>query len=242
MIEIIPAIDIIDNKCVRLSKGDYSTQKTYHSDPVAQAKQFEAHGIKRLHLVDLEGAKMKHIVNYKTLERIATKTNLIIDFGGGIKSEEDVHIAFESGAEMITGGSIAVQDPTLFTSWIEKYGAERMILGADARDRKISTMGWKESSELEILDFIQSWTDKGITKVISTDIDKDGMLDGPSFDLYKEIKAHQPDLFLVASGGISNMNDILQLDQDGIDATIVGKAIYEGKISLKTLENYILNA
>lgn len=242
MIEIIPAIDIIDNKCVRLSKGDYSTQKTYHSDPVAQAQQFEAHGIKRLHLVDLEGAKMKHIVNYKTLERIATKTNLIIDFGGGIKSEEDVHIAFESGAEMITGGSIAVQDPTLFTSWIEKYGAERMILGADARDRKISTMGWKESSELEILDFIQSWTDKGITKVISTDIDKDGMLDGPSFDLYKEIKAHQPDLFLVASGGISNMNDILQLDQDGIDATIVGKAIYEGKISLKTLENYILNA
>lgn len=242
MIEIIPAIDIIDNKCVRLSKGDYSTQKTYHSDPVAQAQQFEAHGIKRLHLVDLEGAKMKHIVNYKTLERIATKTNLIIDFGGGIKSEEDVHIAFESGAEMITGGSIAVQDPTLFTSWIEKYGAERMILGADARDRKISTMGWKESSELEIIDFIQSWTDKGITKVISTDIDKDGMLDGPSFDLYKEIKAHQPDLFLVASGGISNMNDILQLDQDGIDATIVGKAIYEGKISLKTLENYILNA
>lgn len=242
MIEIIPAIDIIDNKCVRLSKGDYSTQKTYHSDPVAQAQQFEAHGIKRLHLVDLEGAKMRHIVNYKTLERIATKTNLIIDFGGGIKSEEDVHIAFESGAEMITGGSIAVQDPTLFTSWIEKYGAERMILGADARDRKISTMGWKESSELEIIDFIQSWTDKGITKVISTDIDKDGMLDGPSFDLYKEIKAHYPDLFLVASGGISNMNDILQLDQDGIDATIVGKAIYEGKISLKTLENYILNA
>ncbi|QZT38922.1 1-(5-phosphoribosyl)-5-[(5-phosphoribosylamino)methylideneamino]imidazole-4-carboxamide isomerase [Halosquirtibacter xylanolyticus] len=239
MIEIIPAIDIIEGQCVRLSKGDYATQKIYHKDPLAQAQQFEDHGIGRLHLVDLEGAKKSHIVNYKTLERIAAKTNLILDFGGGIKSQEDIHIAFESGAQMITGGSIAVQNPTLFASWIEKYGSERMILGADARDRKISTMGWKESSELDILDFIETWMERGITKAISTDIEKDGMLQGPSFDLYREIKDRFPELFIVASGGISNMQDILTLNEDNIDAVIVGKAIYEGHISLKTLEQFI---
>ncbi|MDC1105950.1 1-(5-phosphoribosyl)-5-[(5-phosphoribosylamino)methylideneamino]imidazole-4-carboxamide isomerase [Prolixibacteraceae bacterium] len=241
MIEIIPAIDIIEGQCVRLSKGDYNTQKIYHQDPLAQAQQFEDHGIKRLHLVDLEGAKKSHIVNYKTLERIASKTNLVIDFGGGIKSQEDIYIAFESGAQMVTGGSVAVQNPSLFASWIERYGSEKMILGADARDRKISTMGWKESSELDILDFIQEWMTKGITKAISTDIEKDGMLQGPSFDLYREIKENFPGLFIVASGGISTMQDLITLEQDNIDAVIVGKAIYEGHVSLKELEQFIIS-
>ncbi|QZE13589.1 1-(5-phosphoribosyl)-5-[(5-phosphoribosylamino)methylideneamino]imidazole-4-carboxamide isomerase [Halosquirtibacter laminarini] len=241
MIEIIPAIDIIDGKCVRLSKGDYATQKTYNSDPVEQAKQFEDHGIQRLHLVDLEGAKKSHIVNYKTLEEIASKTNLIIDFGGGIKGDEDIHVAFESGAQMITGGSIAVQNPILFESWIQRYGAERIILGSDARNRKISTMGWGTSSELDIITFISQWTAKGIQKTISTDIEKDGMLQGPSFELYNEMKSAFPSLQVVASGGISKMDDIIQLDQNSIDSVIVGKAIYEGHITLRQLEAYIIS-
>jgi len=238
MITIIPAIDLIDAKCVRLSQGDYNQKTVYNENPLEVARMFEDAGIKRLHLVDLDGAKAKHIVNYKVLETIATKTNLVIDFGGGLKSDDDLRIAFESGATMVTGGSIAVKDRETFLHWIETYGAEKIILGADAKDKMIAVSGWQEVSELPILDFIESYTSRGIQKVISTDIARDGMLTGPSIDLYKEIMAKFPTLELIASGGIATMKDIYELDEMGVPGVITGKAIYENHISLKEIEDF----
>lgn len=238
-ITIIPAIDLIDAKCVRLSQGDYNQKTIYNEDPLEVAKMFEGAGISRLHLVDLDGAKAKHIVNYQVLETIATKTNLVIDFGGGLKSNEDLRIAFESGAQMVTGGSIAVKDRDTFLQWIEKYGSEKVILGADAKDKMIAVSGWLEVSELPIIDFIESYTAQGIKKVISTDIARDGMLTGPSIDLYKEIMEKFGGLELIASGGIATMNDIHELNEIGIPGVITGKAIYENKISLKEISGFI---
>ena len=238
MITIIPAIDLIDAKCVRLSQGDYNQKTVYNENPLEVAKMFEDAGITRLHLVDLDGAKARHIVNHKVLETIATKTNLVIDFGGGLKSDEDLRIAFESGASMVTGGSIAVKDRETFLHWIETYGAEKIILGADAKDKMIAVSGWQEVSELPILDFIESYTSRGIQKVISTDIARDGMLTGPSIELYKEIMDKFPTLELIASGGIATMKDIYELDEMGVPGVITGKAIYENHISLKEIEDF----
>ncbi len=238
LIDIIPAIDIIEGKCVRLSQGDYNQKKVYNENPLEVAQMFEDHGIKRLHLVDLDGAKAGNIVNYKVLETIATKTNLVIDFGGGLKSNGDLRIAFESGAKMITGGSIAVKNPAVFSGWIEKYGAEKIILGADVKDEKIAVGGWIETSDLDLLPFVKGYTEKGIIKVICTDISKDGMLQGPSVDLYKKVLQEFPNLYLVASGGLSSMEDIDRLVEAKVPAVITGKAIYEGKIDLKQLEKY----
>lgn len=240
MIEIIPAIDIIDGKCVRLSQGDYAQKTIYNEDPLEVALEFQDAGVKRLHLVDLDGAKAQHIVNWKVLERIASKTDLTIDFGGGLKSDDDLKVAFDCGAQMVTGGSIAVKDPVTFLAWLERYGAERIILGADANKGMIAVSGWQEESTQEILPFINEYAAKGITKVISTDISKDGMLTGPSFDLYKEILGELPELYIIASGGISNFEDILQLDADKVPAVIVGKAIYEQRISMAQIEKYIV--
>jgi phosphoribosylformimino-5-aminoimidazole carboxamide ribotide isomerase len=232
--KLIPAIDIIDGKCVRLTKGDYTTQKVYNTNPVEVAKEFEANGIRFLHLVDLDGAKSKHIVNYKVLENIAQETSLHIDFGGGIKSNEDVKIAFESGAHQLTGGSIAVQEPALFLSWLEQYGSERILLGADANQRMIATQGWLATSEIDVLDFIRSFEQKGVQSVVCTDISKDGMLQGPSLDLYKEI-IQETDVQLIASGGVSSIDDLQQLKELGCAGAIIGKAIYEGRITLDEL-------
>ena len=237
MIEIIPAIDIISGKCVRLSKGDYEQQTVYSESPVEVAKAFEGAGCKRLHLVDLDGAKSNHIVNYKVLEDIASSTNLVIDFGGGIKSDEDVHIAFESGAAMITGGSIAVKSPALFESWISKFGPNKIILGADAKDKKIATNGWMDNSEHSIVPFINSYLEKGISKVISTDISNDGMLQGTSIELYTELLDQCPGIYLIASGGVASLDDLRQLEEINVPAVIAGKALYEGRITLKDLEN-----
>ncbi|MFD0964062.1 1-(5-phosphoribosyl)-5-[(5-phosphoribosylamino)methylideneamino]imidazole-4-carboxamide isomerase [Pseudofulvibacter geojedonensis] len=238
---IIPAIDIIEGKCVRLSKGDYNTKKIYNEDPLEVAKEFEASGIKYLHLVDLDGAKAKHIVNYKVLEKIATKTNLQIDFGGGLKSNEDLKIAFESGAQQITGGSIAVKEPELFIKWIHQYGSEKIILGADFNNGMIATNGWLENSDLEVVNFISTYVSKGIQYVICTDISKDGMLQGPSFKKYDEIiKSNSSDLKLIASGGISCFEELPKLLDLGCEGVIIGKAIYEQRISLKQIENLIL--
>lgn len=239
MIEIIPAIDIIGGKCVRLSKGDYDTKKVYNENPEEVAKAFEDNGIKRLHIVDLDGAKAKHIVNYKVLEKVATATNLVIDFGGGIKSDEDLRIAFNSGAQMITGGSIAVKEPDKFKGWISKYTPERVILGADAKNKKIAINGWQESTETDLTTYLDGYIKEGIKKVICTDIDKDGMLQGPSTALYKEILAQFPKLYLIASGGIGNIDDIKELDGAGVPAVIFGKAIYEGRIQLKDLQQFL---
>jgi len=238
MIEIIPAIDIIDGKCVRLSQGDYDQKKVYNEHPLEVAKQFEDAGVRRLHLVDLDGAKAHHIVNYKVLETIASKTNLIIDFGGGLKKDEDLRIAFECGASMITGGSIAVKDRKTFSSWIERFGPEKIILGADVKEEKIAVSGWLESTELDIMDFIGDYHKQGISKVISTDISKDGMMAGPSYELYNKILEQFPDLYLIASGGVSKMQDIHELDTMQVPAVITGKAIYEGKISLQEIYQY----
>ncbi len=237
---IIPAIDIIEGKCVRLSKGDYSTKKIYNENPLEIAKEFEAHGIEYLHLVDLDGAKSHHIVNHKVLEQLATKTHLKIDFGGGLKSDEDLRIAFESGANQITGGSIAVKDKDTFLSWLARYGAEKIILGADAMNEKVAVSGWLEESKEDLVPFIQSYQNKGIEYVICTDISKDGMLAGPSFELYKKILKAAPDLNLIASGGISTFDELPRLAEIGCEGTIIGKAIYENRISLKQLEEYIL--
>ncbi|MBO6532703.1 MAG: 1-(5-phosphoribosyl)-5-[(5-phosphoribosylamino)methylideneamino]imidazole-4-carboxamide isomerase [Muricauda sp.] len=238
---IIPAIDIIDGKCVRLSKGDYSTKKVYNENPLEVAKAFEAHGIQYLHLVDLDGAKSKHIVNYKVLETIALKTNLQIDFGGGLKSGDDLHVAFESGAHQITGGSIAVKDRDTFLSWLSTYGARKIILGADANHGKVAVSGWQEESDLELIPFVQEYQSEGIEYVICTDISKDGMLQGPAFDLYQKMLSEtKKGLNLIASGGISTFDQLPKLADLGCEGTIIGKAIYEGKISLKQLEHYIL--
>lgn len=239
MIQIIPAIDIIEGKCVRLTQGDYRRKKEY-GDPLEMAKQFEDHGIARLHLVDLDGAREKRVVNYRILERIATKTELVIDAGGGLRSQEDLRIIFESGAHMITGGSIAVKDRGVFIDWLTQYGPEKIILGADFKSGKIAVSGWHEETSLDLMEFISGYCEEGIEKAICTDIQKDGMLEGPSMEMYIMIKQGQPSLFLIASGGISSMKDIELLDENGIDGVIVGKAIYENKISLKTLETYII--
>lgn len=235
MIELIPAIDLIDGKCVRLTQGDYDTKKIYNEDPLEVAKMFEENGIRRLHLVDLDGARQGRIINYRVLERIATRTSLIIDFGGGLKQEGDLEIAFESGAQMVTGGSIAVKDPATFTSWIHKFGNEKIILGADAKDKKIAISGWEETTDKELVSFIREYYDKGITKTICTEISRDGMLQGPAIELYKEIKEALPFLYLIASGGVSSIQDIEKLEEAGIQAVIFGKAIYEGRIQLKDL-------
>ena len=239
MIELIPAIDIIDGKCVRLSQGDYNTQKVYNESPLEVAKEFEANGIRRLHVVDLDGAKSSHIVNYKVLDQIAGHTSLIIDFGGGIKTDEDLTIAFEYGAQMVTLGSVAVKNPDLFKSWLHKYGAEKMILGADVKDNRISVNGWKEESQQELLPFLDGYTQEGIRKVLCTDISRDGMLQGPSIELYKQIMSRFPDMHLIASGGVSNLEDIIRLDEAGIPAVVFGKALYEGRITLKDLNRFM---
>ena len=232
---IIPAIDIIDGKCVRLSKGDYNTKIIYNENPLEVAKEFEANGIQYLHLVDLDGAKSKQILNHTILESIASKTSLKIDFGGGLKSNKDVEIAFECGASQITGGSIAANNPELFEQWISKYGSKKIILGADCNNRKIATNGWLKESDLDVLDFIRSYEEKGINYVICTDIAKDGMLQGTSNDLYKEI-LQKTEVNLIASGGVSSMDDLLLLKEMGCEGAILGKAIYEGNISLKELQ------
>lgn len=239
---IIPAIDIIDGKCVRLSKGDYDTKKIYNERPLEVAKEFESSGIQYLHLVDLDGAKSKHIVNHKVLEKIASQTNLQIDFGGGLKTDDDLRIAFESGASQITGGSIAVKDTETFTRWIATYGSEKIILGADAMDEKVAVSGWQEESKEDLLPFIKSYLEKGIQYVICTDISKDGMLEGPSFDLYRKIVDVNSAIKLIASGGISTFDELPRLAELGCEGVIIGKAIYENRISLKQLENYILSA
>tara|TARA_B110000967_G_scaffold209848_1_gene268077 strand:+ start:162 stop:899 length:738 start_codon:yes stop_codon:yes gene_type:complete len=242
---IIPAIDIIDGKCVRLTKGDYSTKKIYNENPLEVAKEFEAVGIEYLHVVDLDGAKASQIINYKVLEQIALKTTLKIDFGGGLKSNKDLEIAFNSGANQITGGSIAVKKSEVFKSWIEQYGSQKIILGADfypdTSGGKIATNGWQEESTLELIPFIADYQQKGIQYVICTDISKDGMLEGPSFDIYKEILSEVKNLKLIASGGISTFDEIPKLAEMGCEGVIIGKAIYENKISLKQLEDFILN-
>ena len=235
MIEIIPAIDLIDGKCVRLSQGDYEAKKVYNEDPLEVAKMFEGAGIRRLHLVDLDGAKTKHIVNQSVLEKIASNTSLIIDFGGGVQSDEDIEIAFNSGASMVTGGSIAIRNKELFTSWITKYGADKIILGADCKDHKIAVSGWQEATSVEVIPFIGDYNQKGISKVVCTDISKDGMLQGPSIDLYKDILNVFPNLYLIASGGVSCFQDILDLEKSGVPAVILGKAIYENRVTLKEL-------
>ncbi|WP_375324427.1 1-(5-phosphoribosyl)-5-[(5-phosphoribosylamino)methylideneamino]imidazole-4-carboxamide isomerase [Flagellimonas sp. GZD32] len=238
---LIPAIDIIDGKCVRLSKGDYSTKKVYNENPLEVAKEFEAHGIQHLHLVDLDGAKSKHIVNHKVLESIASKTSLQIDFGGGLKSDQDLHIAFESGAKQITGGSIAVKDRETFLGWLSTYGADKIILGADANNEKVAVSGWQEESDVKLIPFVQQYQSEGIQYVICTDISKDGMLQGPAFQLYiKMLSQTKKGLNLIASGGISTFDELPKLAELGCEGTIIGKAIYEGKISLKQLEHYIL--
>ena len=239
---IIPAIDLIDGKCVRLSKGDYATQKTYNEHPLEVAKEFEAHGIEYLHLVDLDGAKSKHIVNHKVLEDIASKTSLKIDFGGGLKSDEDLKIAFESGAHQITGGSIAVKESKTFEQWITTYGSDKIILGADVQGDRIATNGWLETSEHRLVDFVKDYHAKGIHYVICTDISKDGMLQGPSFDVYRDLLEQQPEIKLIASGGISTFDELPKLAAMGCEGTIIGKAIYENRIALKELENFILRS
>ncbi len=254
---IIPAIDIIDGKCVRLSKGDYETKKVYNENPLEVAKAFEASGILHLHLVDLDGAKAKHIVNHKVLERIATGTNLKIDFGGGLKTDDDLRIAFESGAHQITGGSIAVKDEATFLGWLKKYGSEKVILGADVKDEKIAISGWLEESDQKLTPFVKKFQKEGISYVICTDISKDGMLAGPAFELYERLlqdtKIHKTEITgagvedfqeiginLIASGGISTFEELPKLNQLGCEGVIIGKAIYENRISLKQLENYVV--
>ena len=239
---IIPAIDLIDGKCVRLSKGDYATQKIYNEHPLEVAKEFEAHGIEYLHLVDLDGAKSKHIVNHKVLEDIASKTSLKIDFGGGLKSDEDLKIAFESGAHQITGGSIAVKESKTFEQWITTYGSDKIILGADVQGDRIATNGWLETSEHRLVDFVKDYHAKGIHYVICTDISKDGMLQGPSFDVYRDLLEQQPEIKLIASGGISTFDELPKLAAMGCEGTVIGKAIYENRIALKELENFILQS
>ncbi|WP_332454171.1 1-(5-phosphoribosyl)-5-[(5-phosphoribosylamino)methylideneamino]imidazole-4-carboxamide isomerase [Chryseobacterium aquaticum] len=239
--KIIPAIDIIDGKCVRLSKGDYNTKKIYNENPVEVAKEFESFGVQFLHLVDLDGAKSKHIVNAKVLEKISNKTSLKIDFGGGLKTEKDIEIAFNSGAKQITIGSIAVQEPEFCYKIIEKYGSEKIILGADCENRKIKTSGWLEESTRDIIDFILQYQDNNIKNVICTDISKDGMLEGASTELYQEI-LEKTKIQLVASGGISCIEDVYSMKEIGCSGTIIGKAIYENKISLNQLQNFIENA
>jgi phosphoribosylformimino-5-aminoimidazole carboxamide ribotide isomerase len=238
MIEIIPAIDLIDGKCVRLSQGDYNEKKVYNEDPLEVAKMFEGAGIRRLHLVDLDGARARHIVNQPVLEKIASATSLIIDFGGGVQSDKDIEIAFSSGASMVTGGSIAIRNRDLFTGWIKKYGSGKIILGADCKDRKIAVSGWQESTSVDLIPFIDGYKREGISKVVCTDISKDGMMQGLSIGLYKEILKSYPDLYLIASGGVGCFRDILDLEAAGVPAVILGKAIYENKVTLELISEF----
>ena len=234
-IELIPAIDIIDGKCVRLTKGDYDQNKVYNENPVEVAQHFESLGFKRLHVVDLDGAKSKHIVNDDVLRAITAATSLVVDFGGGIKTEEDIEKAFDAGAAMVTVGSIAVTNPQLFLNWIEQYGAEKLILGADVRNGKISINGWKEDSSEDLLPFLKQYTDKGVRNVLCTEISKDGTLQGPAIDLYQQIMKAYPDMHLIASGGVSCNDDIRALETADIPAVVFGKAFYEGKINVEEL-------
>ena len=235
MIELIPAIDIIGGQCVRLTKGDYDQKTVYRDSPAEVAKEFEEIGFKRLHVVDLDGAKSKHIVNEQVLKAITNKTHLTVDFGGGIKTDEDIEKAFDAGASMVTIGSIAVTNPDLFMGWLEKYGAERIILGADVRHGKISINGWKEDSSEDLLPFLKKYVDAGVSNVLCTEISKDGTLAGPAIELYQSMMAAYPELHLIASGGVSSIEDIHALDAAGIPAVVFGKAIYEGKINLNEL-------
>ncbi len=230
MIELIPAIDIIGGKCVRLTKGDYDSKTVYNDDPVAQAKEFESKGFTRLHVVDLDGAKSKHVVNDAVLKQITAKTNLTVDFGGGIKSSDDIRKAFDAGASLVTIGSIAVSQPELFMSWLKEYGADRIILGADARNGKVSINGWKEDSEEDLLPFLKKYIDAGVRNILCTDISKDGTLQGPATALYKSIMEAYPGIHLIASGGISSNEDIQELEHEGIPAVVFGKAYYEGRL------------
>ncbi|WP_162343966.1 1-(5-phosphoribosyl)-5-[(5-phosphoribosylamino)methylideneamino]imidazole-4-carboxamide isomerase [Cyclobacterium salsum] len=239
--EIIPAIDIIDGKCVRLTQGDYARKKEYASDPVEVAKKFEEAGIRRLHLVDLDGAKQKKIVNKEVLEGICNATSLQVDFGGGIQSDEDLEMAFRLGAKQVTGGSIAVKNPTLFTNWLHIHGGERLILGADAKNRKIAISGWQETTAMDLMGFIREYAKKGVKYVICTDVAKDGLLQGPSLELYQEIMEEIPEIELIASGGVASVKDLEDLEEAGVYGVIVGKAFYEGKISLSELRTFIRN-
>lgn len=240
MIELIPAIDLIEGKCVRLSQGDYASRKEYSASPVDVARRLEDAGIRRLHVVDLDGAASQHIVNYRTLEQLCTQTQLEVDFGGGVKSDDDLRIAFECGAAMVTGGSIAVKNPDRFLSWLQQYGAERIILGADVKGRRIAVNGWQEESPVELFPFLAEYVAKGIRKVICTDIECDGMLQGPSTLLYTEMLQQHPGLYLIASGGISCMDDIRRLEEAGVPAVIFGKALYEGRITMEELKQFNL--
>lgn len=231
---IIPAIDIINGKCVRLTQGDYKTKKVYNAHPLEVAKEFEDNGIQYLHLVDLDGARSNRIVNYKVLEKLSAQTNLSIDFGGGLKTDEDVRIAFDCGAKQITGGSVAAKNRGLFSSWVKHYGSDRILLGADCKDRMIATDGWQKDSNTDVIDFIKSYEEIGIKEVISTDIAKDGMLEGPSLELYKDILS-RTNIELIASGGVSKYQDLVALRNLGCSGAIVGKAIYEGRITFKEL-------
>ena len=236
--KIIPAIDLIDGKCVRLTQGDFSQKKQYNENPLEVAKAFEDAGIEYLHLVDLDGARHKKIVNHKVLETIASKTRLKVDFGGGIQSDEDIKLAFECGAAQITGGSIAVKNPDLFESWLVSYGSEKIILGADTKDGFIAVSGWQETSQLSVMDLLKKYTAKGVSYSICTDVAKDGLLMGPSFVLYMEILNHFPDLRLIASGGVTTLDDLKQLREAGMYGAIVGKAFYEGRITLEELSRF----
>jgi phosphoribosylformimino-5-aminoimidazole carboxamide ribotide isomerase len=237
--EIIPAIDMIDAKCVRLTFGDFNQKKIYNEDPLEVAKEFEDAGIKRLHLVDLDGAKSGKIVNYKTLEKITSKTNLRVDFGGGLNSNDDLKIAFECGAKMVTGGSIAVKNPQVITQWLSEYGAEKIILGADVKNNKIAIKGWQEESELTINELIESYQANGISKIICTDISKDGAMIGPSFDLYKGLQEQYPEQNFIASGGVTTLDDVIKLKEMNMFGAIIGKAIYEGTIKLSDLSKLV---
>lgn len=238
MIELIPAIDLIDGKCVRLSGGDYATQKTYSESPVEVAKEMEAYGIRRIHVVDLDGAASHHVVNYRVLEQIAGRTSLVIDFGGGIKTDEDLLIAFDNGAQMVTVGSVAARNPDLFQKWLAEYGGEKVILGADVKDERIRTNGWKEESGKELIPFLEAYVRAGVLKVLCTDISRDGMLQGPSVELYERVLDHFPGMHLIASGGVSGMQDLVRLEAAGVPAVVIGKALYEGRITLKELNDF----
>ncbi|MBR2102775.1 MAG: 1-(5-phosphoribosyl)-5-[Prevotella sp.] len=235
MIELIPAIDIINGQCVRLTKGDYARKTVYGDDPVAVARQFEALGFRRLHVVDLDGAKARHIVNADVLRRITSQTALTVDFGGGIKSDDDLRLAFDNGAHLVTVGSMAVTEPQHFEAWLQTYGPDRFILGADVRDGMVSINGWKEDSQLQLLPFLSHYTRLGISRVLCTDISKDGTLAGPAISLYKQIMEAFPGLHLIASGGVSSTDDIFTLEREGIPAVVFGKAFYEGRIDTARL-------
>ena len=240
MITVIPAIDIIEGKCVRLTRGDYDEKKVYNEDPLEVAKMFEHHGLKRLHLIDLDGAKEKHVINWRVLEKIVSHTSLTIDFGGGIKTDDDIRIVFNSGADIATIGSMAVTAKDIFLSWLQRFGTERLILGADIKDNKVAISGWQKITEIELFSFLSGYTGMGVKNVLCTDISKDGMLEGTAIDLYRSLRKEFPDIYLIASGGITGINELEKLDESGINGAVIGKAIYEGYILLSDLEKFIL--